>query len=159
MSLKRRTQKKLSIQFSNRETSQEEDSANQQHKCLTPKSHIHTETNSEEESEAAIKKIIISYCKPVLPEFESSIKIIQSNIIAKTQFQETKKNQLKMKLIERLKIDNFSKVAAMFKDSNSTNKTSSTSHGNDVQIEENKLSDDSLVNLESGDEETRPGFN
>ena len=54
-----------------------------------------------------------------------------------------------MKLVQSLKTENLSKLENFFKDSTSTNKTAST-----LRNKKNKeeLSDDSLVNLESGDE-------
>ena len=54
-----------------------------------------------------------------------------------------------MKLVQSLKTENLSKLENFFKDSTSTNKTAST-----LKNKKNKeeLSDDSLVNLESGDE-------
>ena len=54
-----------------------------------------------------------------------------------------------MKLVQSLKTENLFKLENFFKDSTSTNKTAST-----LKNKKNKeeLSDDSLVNLESGDE-------
>jgi hypothetical protein len=143
MIVKRPNQKKLSIQIS---ASEKLDSEDPDKHSLTP-SHLSLNNTSESESELAIKSIINPNCDPKYPELSSPIKLIQANTKAKQKFQQTKKNLLKMKLVQRLKQENFSKVSI-----NSTNKTACTLQ--DTPLEPNHINDDSLVNLESVDEST-----
>ena len=148
MHLKRSTHKKNSIEIFQNESSQEElEGYKKKWKQLTPKSCL--QSSSEEESEAAIKDIIKLCYKPSIKDLSPSIQQIKASTSAKTEFQERKKAALKMKLVQSLKTENLSKLENFFKDSTSTNKTAST-----LKNKKNKeeLSDDSLVNLESGDE-------
>ena len=151
MNKRRSVHKKLSFQIPKYNFANEDE-----FKKLTPKSLMHTETSSENESEAAIHKIITGLGNPTtIPEFESPIKLIQANTSAKTRFQETKKNLLKMKLMQRLKNDSFAKAASIFQDPVPKNKskTYGCAPSHFPKPEKSPL-DESLVNLESEDPST-----
>jgi hypothetical protein len=153
MFIKRSTRKKLSVQLPVRAPLYEEDYSNTEAKDvqLTPKSFFVNEGKSDEESEAAINNIINSYYEVGISEFQSPIKLIQANSSEKKKSTEAKKSCIKAKLIQKLKQDNFSRIANIFKESTSTN-TGSTSNYQEPLIAKKQSSDDSLVNLESGDE-------
>ena len=135
--------KKLSAQIPHTDSLFEENNLMPNLKS-TPKSLMHTETSSEDESPIFFRNIIKPASRPSIPEFDSPIKLIQANTSAKMRFQETKKNLLKLKLLQRIKCDSFFPVTNPFKVSNSSSKTASTNHG-----PLNHRLDESLVNLES----------
>lgn len=139
----RSRQKKLSAQIPHSDFLFEENSIMPNLKS-TPKSLMHTETSSEDESPVLFRNIVKPTPRPSIPEFDSPIKLIQANTSAKFRFQETKKNLLKLKLLQRIKCDPIFPVTNPFKFSNSSSKTASTSHG-----PLNHKLDESLVNLES----------
>ena len=148
MNSRRSAHKKLSYQIPMYNFANEDDFKDK----IIPKSLMHTETSSEAESEAT-DKIITGYGKPTIPEFDPPIKLIQENTNAKIWLQETKKNLLKMKLLQRLKTDSFTKAPNIFQDTLPENKSKTACNTQRYFAKpEKKTLDESLVNLESEDQ-------